>query len=142
MAIDSNRTSEHPLMVRVPRSLVERIDDLRGLIPRETYIRDLLERAAEREELAGGAEKPASHPAVGARYFRQDGTEIREPRNLKDLAQRIAGAVDSGEVRRVGAGAGQDLRDTWSGLLSGGVRRDLFQLIDRTDLIHRRGTGS
>lgn len=39
-----------PLPVRVPRDLIARIDALRGLVPRETYIRDLLGRSIAAEE--------------------------------------------------------------------------------------------
>jgi hypothetical protein len=43
-------TSKKPLPVRIPRELIERIDRLRGLIPREAYIRDVLDRAIKTEE--------------------------------------------------------------------------------------------
>jgi hypothetical protein len=39
-----------PLPMRIPRELVERIDRLRGLIPREAYLREVLERAIAAEE--------------------------------------------------------------------------------------------
>jgi hypothetical protein len=39
-----------PLPIRVPRDLIERIDRLRGLVPREAYVRDLLDRAITAEE--------------------------------------------------------------------------------------------
>jgi len=40
-----------PLPVRIPAEMVARIDRLRGLVPRETYIREcLLERAVALEE--------------------------------------------------------------------------------------------
>ncbi len=41
---------QKPLPIRVPRDLVGRIDRLRGLVPRETYVRDLLGRAIAAEE--------------------------------------------------------------------------------------------
>jgi hypothetical protein len=43
-------TSTKPLPVRIPRDLVERIDRLRGLVPREAYVRDVLDRAIKAEE--------------------------------------------------------------------------------------------
>lgn len=43
-----------PLPVRIPRALVDRIDALRGLIPRETFIRELLDRAVSAEERKKG----------------------------------------------------------------------------------------
>jgi len=39
-----------PLPVRIPPEMVARIDRLRGLVPRETYVRDLLDRALRRQE--------------------------------------------------------------------------------------------
>jgi hypothetical protein len=39
-----------PLPVRIPADLINRIDRLRGLIPREAYVRDLLDRALKAEE--------------------------------------------------------------------------------------------
>jgi hypothetical protein len=39
-----------PVPVRIPPQMVERIDALRGLVPRETYVRDLLDRALKAEE--------------------------------------------------------------------------------------------
>lgn len=39
-----------PLPVRLPGELVERIDKLRGLVPRETYVRELLGKAVATEE--------------------------------------------------------------------------------------------
>jgi hypothetical protein len=39
-----------PVPIRVPPELVARIDVLRGLVPRETYVRDLLGRAVTAEE--------------------------------------------------------------------------------------------
>jgi len=41
---------DKPLPVRIPRDLIDRIDRLRGLVPRETYVRDLLERVIAGEE--------------------------------------------------------------------------------------------
>ena len=43
------------LPVRIPLEMVARIDKLRGLVPRETYIREhLLEQAIQREERKAG----------------------------------------------------------------------------------------
>ena len=42
--------STKPLPIRIPRDLVERIDRLRGLVPREAYVRDVLDRAIKAEE--------------------------------------------------------------------------------------------
>ena len=39
-----------PLSVRVPPELVERIDRVRGLVPREAYVRHLLDQALRAEE--------------------------------------------------------------------------------------------
>ena len=39
-----------PVPVRIPPELVERIDALRDLVPREAYVRRLLERAVAAEE--------------------------------------------------------------------------------------------
>ena len=39
-----------PVPVRIPPEMVVRIDRLRGLVPRETYVRDLLEKALKRRE--------------------------------------------------------------------------------------------
>jgi hypothetical protein len=39
-----------PLNVRVPHELVTRIDALRGLVPRERYVRHLLDQALRAEE--------------------------------------------------------------------------------------------
>jgi hypothetical protein len=41
---------DKPLPVRVPAELVERIDALRGLVPREAYVRHLLSEALAVEE--------------------------------------------------------------------------------------------
>jgi hypothetical protein len=47
----NDTTKPKPLPVRIPRELVERIDRLRGpLVPRETYVRYLLDRAVAAEE--------------------------------------------------------------------------------------------
>jgi hypothetical protein len=43
-------TPDKPLPVRLPPELVARIDRLRGMVPRERYVRYLLERAATAEE--------------------------------------------------------------------------------------------
>jgi len=42
--------TQKPLPVRIPRNLIERIDRLRDLVPRETYIRHLLETAVAAQE--------------------------------------------------------------------------------------------
>ena len=43
------------LPVRIPLEMVARIDKLRGLVPRETYVREhLLEPAIRREERKAG----------------------------------------------------------------------------------------
>ncbi len=39
-----------PLPIRVDREQIDRIDRLRGLIPRETYVRDLLDKALKQQE--------------------------------------------------------------------------------------------
>jgi hypothetical protein len=39
-----------PLPVRIDREQIERLDRLRGLIPRERYLRWLLDRALKAEE--------------------------------------------------------------------------------------------
>jgi len=41
---------QKPLPVRLPPDLVARIDALRGLAPRETYVRHLLDKAVTAEE--------------------------------------------------------------------------------------------
>ncbi len=38
-------TTTKPVPVRIPPAMVERIDALRGLVPREAYVRDLLDKA-------------------------------------------------------------------------------------------------
>ena len=38
-----------PVPVRLPADMARRIDRLRGLIPREAYVRDLLDKAIKRE---------------------------------------------------------------------------------------------
>lgn len=44
-------TPTKPVPVRIPPEMVARIDRLRGLVPRETYIREhLLEQALKLEE--------------------------------------------------------------------------------------------
>ena len=47
---DMNDSPTKPVPVRIPPELVARIDSLRGLIPREAYVRHLLERAVGAEE--------------------------------------------------------------------------------------------
>lgn len=42
--------SGKPLPIRVPAELVERIDRLRGLVPREAYVRHLLDQIVTAEE--------------------------------------------------------------------------------------------
>ena len=39
-----------PVPVRIPPEMVDRIDALRGLVPREAYVRDLLDRALKAAE--------------------------------------------------------------------------------------------
>ncbi len=39
----TGRTPSKP--VRIPLDMVERVDAVRGLVPRETFIRDLLDKA-------------------------------------------------------------------------------------------------
>ncbi len=39
-----------PVPVRIPPEMVARIDRLRGLIPREAYVRDLLDKALKAQE--------------------------------------------------------------------------------------------
>ena len=48
--IESMATRTTPLPVRIPADIINRIDRLRGLIPREAYVRDLLNRALKAEE--------------------------------------------------------------------------------------------
>jgi hypothetical protein len=42
-----------PVPVRIPPDLVARIDAIRGLAPREAYVRHLLDRALKAEERKG-----------------------------------------------------------------------------------------
>ena len=39
-----------PVPVRIPSELVVRLDRQRGLVPREAYVRDLLDKALKRQE--------------------------------------------------------------------------------------------
>jgi len=39
-----------PLPVRLPRELVDRIDAVRGMAPRETFVRYLVDKALRAEE--------------------------------------------------------------------------------------------
>ena len=39
-----------PIPVRIPPEMVVRLDRLRGLVPRETYVRHLLDKALKAEE--------------------------------------------------------------------------------------------
>jgi hypothetical protein len=39
-----------PVPVRIPPEMVDRIDALRGLVPREAYVRDLLDKALKATE--------------------------------------------------------------------------------------------
>lgn len=41
---------DKPVPVRIPPEMVARIDRLRGLVPRETYVRDLLDKALKTQE--------------------------------------------------------------------------------------------
>jgi hypothetical protein len=43
-------TTTKPVPVRIPPPMVERIDALRGLVPREAYVRDLLDKALKAQE--------------------------------------------------------------------------------------------
>ena len=43
-------TTIKPVPVRITPELVARIDALRGLVPREPYVRDLLDKALKAEE--------------------------------------------------------------------------------------------
>jgi hypothetical protein len=61
-------------------------------------------------------------------YVLQDGTVIPPPQSLKALARRVAKDRESGM-------SGDEQRARYGGWLTGHVRRDLFRLIDREDLI-------
>ena len=61
-------------------------------------------------------------------YILQDGTVIPPPASLEAFARRIAKDRESGM-------SGDDLRARFGGWLSGHVRRDLFRLIGREDLV-------
>ncbi len=41
---------DKPVPVRIPPEMVARIDRIRGLVPRETYVRDLLDKALKAQE--------------------------------------------------------------------------------------------
>ncbi len=41
---------DKPVPVRIPPEMVARIDRLRGLVPRETYVRDVLDKALKAQE--------------------------------------------------------------------------------------------
>lgn len=43
-------TSPKSVPVRIPAEMVARLDLLRGLIPREAYVRDLLDKALKAQE--------------------------------------------------------------------------------------------
>ena len=43
-------TTTKPVPVRIPPEMVARIDALRGLVPREAYVRDLHDRALKTAE--------------------------------------------------------------------------------------------
>jgi hypothetical protein len=43
-------TVTKPVPVRIPPEMVARIDRLRGLVPREPYVRDLLDKALKAQE--------------------------------------------------------------------------------------------
>jgi len=45
---------EKPIPVRISPELVVRLDRLRGLVPREAYVRDLLDKALKRQERKRG----------------------------------------------------------------------------------------
>jgi predicted DNA-binding protein len=40
------------MQVRIPDDLIDRIDELRGLVPRETYVRSILSEKVEELEKA------------------------------------------------------------------------------------------
>jgi hypothetical protein len=46
----TSTSKDKPLPVRLPRDLVERIDEIRGMAPRETFVRYLLDKALTSEE--------------------------------------------------------------------------------------------
>ena len=69
------------LQVRIPDDLVRRIDALRGLVPRETWIRAVLEGVVERQEGA-----PERHGVVAETNVRLPITEDDE----RELAHKIA----------------------------------------------------
>jgi hypothetical protein len=48
--VAETKNAAKSLPVRIPAELVERIDRLRGLVPRERYVRHLLDKAARSEE--------------------------------------------------------------------------------------------
>jgi len=43
-------TTAKPVPVRIPPEMVARIDRLRGLVPREAYVRDLIDKALTAQE--------------------------------------------------------------------------------------------
>jgi len=52
-SISSMRTAyayDKPLPVRLPPEIVRRLDEQRGLVPRETYVRALLDEALKARE--------------------------------------------------------------------------------------------
>jgi hypothetical protein len=48
--MSTSPTKTKPVPVRIPPELVARIDRLRGLVPREAYVRVVLDRAIRAEE--------------------------------------------------------------------------------------------
>jgi hypothetical protein len=57
MATPHKRAPRRPVPVRLPPELVDRIDSLRGLVPREPWVRDVLGRAVEQLEQERGGER-------------------------------------------------------------------------------------
>jgi hypothetical protein len=50
-SMSSSPARTKPVPVRIPPAMVKRIDDLKGdLVPREAYVRHLLEKALSAEE--------------------------------------------------------------------------------------------
>ncbi len=52
LALQRMTTTEKPkpLPIRVDRDQIDRIDRLRGLVPRERYVRDLMDKALKAQE--------------------------------------------------------------------------------------------
>jgi hypothetical protein len=58
---------DKPLPIRVPAELVARIDRVRGLIPRETYVRDLLDKAVSAQERKAAKQPTPKNAATSTR---------------------------------------------------------------------------